>query len=75
MTRSWIRRQLLPWTEWLARQQAQRRREQMLRASPELRRRAENHARMMAGHKPSRAAWVDLRDATTDMLRRGVRHG
>lgn len=71
---SWLRRQLLPWIEWRARQDTQRRREQMLRVSPELRARAEIHQRQQMGHKPSRAAWKALRDATTEELRREV-HG
>lgn len=71
----WAGRQLKPFLDRREAHQRQKRFEAMLRANPELRARAELHSRMQAGHKPSRAAWKALRDATAAELRREVHHG
>lgn len=69
-----VRRALRAWQLWREARQRQARFARMLRVNPELRVRAEIHHRMQEGHKPSKAAWKALRDATTAELRREVNH-
>lgn len=70
----YITRAIRHWQDWREARQRQKRREMMLRASPKLRRQAEAHDRKIARHEPSKAEWLGMRDATTELLRRAT-HG
>jgi len=72
---AWIRRALLDWQEWRARQQSQARFDRMMRADPALRRAAMAHDRHLKAHRPSRADSLAMRDAVHARLRLEVRHG
>ena len=71
----WAGRQLRPFRDHIEAHQRQQRYARMLRASPDLRRRAEAHERKQARHEPSKAEWLGMRDATNNMLRRSTHHG